>query len=251
MPLLPRLTSFWRNLFRGRRVERELGEEVGAYLDLLVEEKIGAGLEPAEARRQALIEMGGVEQVKESVREVRVGHHLETLWQDLRFAGRMTIKQPGFTLVAILTLSLGIGATTAIFSVVNAVLLRRLPVSDPERVVVIHNQLPRLNLPRTSVSALHYLDYSSQADVFEATAAIGQRNFNLTGVDAPLRLQAGRATASLFPMLGLAPLVGRAFTAEDDKFGNHHAALLSYSLWKRLFNADPGAVGQTLQLDGE
>src|SRR5205085_7822416 len=171
MPMTARLASLWRNLLRKDRVEQELTDEVGAYLDLLIEAKVGEGVEPAEARRRALIEIGGVEQVKESVREVRVGHYLETLLQDLRFAGRMLVKQPGFTLVAILTLSLGIGATTAIFSVVNAVLIRRLPISDPERVVAIHNQLPRLNLPRTSVSALHYLDYSSKTDVFESTAA--------------------------------------------------------------------------------
>ncbi|MEN3332309.1 MAG: hypothetical protein V7641_1674 [Blastocatellia bacterium] len=251
MPLLPRLTSFWRNLFRRERVERELTDEVSAYLDLLIESKINEGLKPADARRQALIELGGVEQVKESVREARVGYYLETLLQDLRFAGRMLFKQPGFSLVAVLTLSLGIGATTAIFSVVNAVLLRQLPISDPERVVVIHNQLPKLNLPRTQVSALQYLDYSSQTDVFEATAALSQRGLNLTGVDAPQRLQTGRATASFFQMLGINPLVGHLFTAEEDKFGNQHVALLSYSTWKRLFNTDAGVPGRTLQLDGE
>ncbi|MFL6276266.1 MAG: ABC transporter permease [Blastocatellia bacterium] len=251
MSLWSRLTSFCRNLFRKERVEHELSEEVTAYLDLLIEAKLAQGMAAAAARRQALIEIGGIEQVKESVREVRVGHYLETLLQDLRFAARVLRKQPGFSLIAVLTLSLGIGATTAIFSVVNAVLIRRLPISEPERVVAIHNQLPRLNLPRTSVSALHYLDYSSKTDVFEATAALSQRNFNLTGVDAPLRLQAGRATASLFPMLGVTPLAGRAFTDEEDRFGNQHVALLSHSLWKRLFNADAAAIGRTLQLDGE
>ncbi|HEY9232918.1 MAG TPA: ABC transporter permease [Blastocatellia bacterium] len=251
MRLWPRLSSFWRNLFRKERVERELSEEVAAYLELLIEAKLDQGIKPAEARRQALIEIGGIEQVKESVREVRMGHYLETLLQDLRFAVRVMVKQPVFALVAVLTLSLGVGATTAIFSIVNAVLIRRLPVTEPERVVVIHNQLPKLNLPRTAVSALHYLDYSSQPDAFESTAALGQRSFNLTGVEVPLRLQAGRATASFFPLLGVTPLVGRAFTAEEDRFGSPHVTLLSYGLWKRLFNADPGAVGQTLQLDGE
>jgi putative ABC transport system permease protein len=251
MPMWPRLTSLWRNLLRRERVEQELTEEVGAYLDLLIESKLGEGLQPAEARRQALIEIGGVEQVKERVREVRMGHRFETMWQDVRFAVRMLFKHPGFSLVAVLTLSLGVGATTAIFSVVNAVLLRPLPINEPERVVVIHNQLPKLNLPRTEVSALQYLDYSSQTGVFEAAAAFTQRGLNLTGVNAPQRLQTARVTASFFPLLGISPLIGHLFTADEDKFGNHHVALLSHSMWKRLFNADPDVAGRTLQLDGE
>jgi putative ABC transport system permease protein len=251
MSLLPRLTSFWRNLFGKERIEEDLTEEVSAYLDLLIESKVTEGLDPAEARRQALLELGGVEQVKESVREVRVGHYLETLLQDVRFAGRMLFKHPGFSLVAVLTLSLGIGATTAIFSVINAVLLRQLPISDPQRVVVIHNQLPRLNLPRSQVSALQYLDYSSQTAIFESAAALSQRGLNLTGVDVPQRLQTGRATASFFPLLGINPLVGRRFTAAEDKFGNQHVALLSYGTFKRLFNTDPAVLGRSLQLDGE
>jgi len=251
MSLLSRLTSFWRNLFSKQRVEQDLSEEVSAYLGLLIESKMTEGFDPAEARRQALIELGGIEQVKESVREVRMGHYLETLLQDLRFAGRMLFKHPGFSLVAILTLSLGIGATTAIFSVVNAVLLRQLPISDPQRVAVIHDQLPRLNLPRSQVSALQYLDYSSQTDVFESAAALSQRGLNLTGVDVPQRLQTARATASFFPLLGINPLVGHLFTAAEDKFGNQHVALLSYGTWKRLFAADPAVLGRSLQLDGE
>jgi putative ABC transport system permease protein len=153
--------------------------------------------------------------------------------------------------VAVLILGLGIGANTAIFSVVDAVLLRPLPIADPASVVVIHNQLPRLNLPHTEVSALQYLDYTSQADVFESTAALTTQNFNLTGIDTPERLQAIRATASLLPMLGVTPVSGRLFTEEEDKSGANHLILLSSHLWKRLFNSDPGLVGKMLQLDGQ
>ena len=134
--------------------------------------------------------------------------------QDVRYSLRMLLKHKGFTVVAALTLALGIAATTATFTVVNAVLLRKLPVDNPERVVVVHNQMPKINLPRTSVSALHYIDYSRQTDAFESTAAFGTRNFNLTGVAMPERLQAGRVTASFFPTLGINPVVGRFFTAE-------------------------------------
>jgi putative ABC transport system permease protein len=176
---------------------------------------------------------------------------MQTLPRDIRFGLRMLVKNPGFSLIAVITLALGVGSTTAIFSVVNAVLLRALPISDASRVVVLHNNLPKLSLPLTEVSPLQYLEYTSRTDVFDSTAATGGRSYNLTGVDTPERLSAGRATASFFPLLGINPVAGRLFTEEEDKFGSPRVAVLSQGLWKRLFNSDPSAVGRTLQLDGE
>src|SRR5262245_43000658 len=132
MPLQHHLSNFWRNLFRKERKDQELTEEIDAYLEMLVDEKIKGGLGPAEARRAALIELGGREQVKERVREVSAGRHLETLWQDLRYGLQMLRRNPGFTAVAVLSLALGIGANTAIFGLMDAVLLRMLPVKKPE-----------------------------------------------------------------------------------------------------------------------
>jgi len=176
---------------------------------------------------------------------------METFWQDARFAARMLAKSPGFTAVAVLTLALGIGANTAIFSVVDAVLLRRLPVEAPERLVAVHNQLPKVNLPRTAISALQYLDYAARTDVFESAAAFTFSNYNLTGTDQPLRLRGMRTTAGFFPLLGLRPIAGRVFTASEDTYGGPHLVLLSQNVSERLYGSDQGSVGKRLQLDGE
>jgi predicted permease len=176
---------------------------------------------------------------------------MEILLQDIRYGARMLIRKPGFTIIALMTLALGIAATTATFTVVDAVLLRKLPVSDPGGVVVIHNQLPKINLPRTQVSAPQYLDYSLQTDAFESTAAVTTRTFNLTGGSIPERLQAGRVTASFFPTLGINPVIGRFFNPEEDKFGNERVVVLSAALWKRLFSSNNAVLKNPIQLNGD
>src|SRR6185503_6087557 len=173
------------------------------------------------------------------------------LFIDLRYALRGLLKRKGFAGIAVLTLALGIGATTATFTVVDAVVLRKLPVADPDRVVVVHNQMPKINLPRTVVSGPHYLDYSRQTDIFESTAAFVTRNFNLTGVNIPERVQAGRVTATFFPTLGINPVAGRFFTPEEDKFGNERVAVLSTALWKRLYSSNSNVLGSSIQLNGD
>ncbi len=176
---------------------------------------------------------------------------MSTVWQDLRYAVRVLAKSPGFTVVAVLTLALGIGANTAIFSVVDAVLLRRLPVDSPDRLVVVHNQLPKVNLPRTEISALQYRDYAARTDVLESAAAITFPNYNLTGTDQPLRLRGMRTTAGLFPVLGVRPVAGRVFTAAEDTYGAQHVVLLSQNVSERMYGSDQGSIGKRLQLDGE
>jgi putative ABC transport system permease protein len=248
MPLLPRLSSLWRNLFHKARKEQELTEELDAYLEMLIEQKINEGRDPEEARRAALIELGGKEQVKEKVREARMGHQLESICQDLRFALRMLLKHPVFTLIAVFTLALGIGANTAIFSVVDTVLLNAVPYYEPQRLLwVTEAQDGRAR----SAHANSYLFWQAQSQVFEHLIAYNRGSRELTGRGEPERLASLKVTANVFPALGLAPQLGRAFTAEDDRPEAAPVALLGHALWQRRFGGDPAIIGQSLTLGGQ
>ncbi len=250
MPLFVRVRSFLRNLLLSRRVENDLDEEIRSHLEMLTDENIRAGMPSKEAQVAARIELGGVEQVKEQVREQRLGHWLHSVLSDCHYGLRQLRKNPGFTIVVVLTLALGIGASTAIFSVINAVLLRPLPVRDPQRVVVLHDQLPTLNSPRTSVSAIQFREFSRREDLFESSAALLRTDLNLTGRDQPLRVEAMQVTASLFRVLRINPILGRPFTAIDDTYGSSHVAILSHNLWQRLFGGDRNVVGKRLNPAG-
>src|SRR6185503_759369 len=234
MPILPRLASLWHNLFNKGRIEQNLDEEIQSYLEMLIETKINEGLNPAEARRAALIEMGGVSQVKESVREVRMGHCLEMMWQDLRYGARMLLKQPGFTLIAMLTLGLGIGANTAIFSIVNAVLLRPFPYQAPERLVIVQERFSTGG--GITVSYPNFVDWRAQNTTFASIAAVrANESFNFTGAGEPERLQGRLVSAEFFSTLGIQPMLGRDFFAEEDRPGATPAVILSYGFWQRRF----------------
>src|SRR6185437_7042605 len=187
MPLFARIASLWRNLSNKDFVDRELNEELRAHVDLLTDQKIHEGLAPEIARRAALLEVGGVEQVKERVREVRMGRPLEDFWQDLRYALRGLRKHRGFTAVAVITLALGIGANTAIFTVINTVLLKPLPYDKPEQLVVLTETVSERAV---GVSYQNFVDWRNQSTVFENVMAVRAReSFNLTGTGESERLQ--------------------------------------------------------------
>jgi predicted permease len=176
---------------------------------------------------------------------------MNNLWQDLRYGVRMLIKKPGFTLIAVITLALGIGANTAIFSVVNAVLLRPLQYSDPDRLVQVWQNFPQSGANQVTVSAPEFLDYKDQNRVFERMAAFRPQGYILTGGSEPERIFGARVSADLFPLLGVAPALGRPFLPEEDQIGAPRAIILSHGLWQRRFGSDNTLIGKSLMLDGE
>ncbi|MFB3094587.1 MAG: ABC transporter permease, partial [Candidatus Acidiferrales bacterium] len=236
-----------RSLFRKAELDRELDAELRSYLDMLTEEKIKAGLSPQQARRQARIELGGMEQVKMKVREARFGTTLETVWQDLRYGLRMLRKNPGFTTVAVLTLALGIGANTAIFSVVNGVLLRPLPYFEPDRLVQINPQWN--DSVFGTISPRAYFGILERTESFQTVAIHRLTSINLFEDEGePERVAGARMTPSLLDGLGIRPALGRALQPGEEFAGSHRVALLSDRLWKRRFGADPAVLGRSLKM---
>lgn len=240
--------------FGKERRERELSAEMESHLQLHIEDNLNAGMSPTQARREALMKLGGVEQTKENYRERRGLPFLDIALQDLRFAARMLRKNPGFTFVAVLTLALGIASNGTIFSFVNAVLYTRPPISDPDRLAVVYGisskQMfgPNLN----PVSAPSYSAWKRENKVFSDLAASNPwYNANLTGTTEPERLRAVRVTANYFSVLGVAPELGRTFTNGEDQSGRDHVVVLSHHLWERKFGSDPNFVGKAIRLNGD
>jgi predicted permease len=240
MPVVPRVASLMRNLFHRAAVDRDLDQELRAYLELLTDEKIKAGLPPEAARRQARLELGGVEQVKEEVRQAQVGRLLETLLQDLRYGLRTLARTPAFTSVALLSLALGIGANAAMFSLVYGILIRPLPYPQPDRLVRVTGWYPR-----GAVVALQ-----QQSRTLDAAAYTDDAPFNLTGQGEALRLTGSSVSASLFSLLGAHARLGRTFRPGEDRPGRDRLVLLSHALWESKFSADPSILGRFIAIDG-
>ena len=252
MPLIPRLNSLWRNLFHKDRVDQEFNEEIQAYLDMLTEANIRQGLSPQEARRNALIEVGGVEQVQERVREIRMGQFIETAWRDIRFGVRALVHSPIFTIVTVLSLALGIGANTAIFSVVNGLLLRPLPYPESERIVDVWHTPPQQSFPgldRFSVSPANYLDWKAQSSTFEQMAIYGYAGLSLSTSNDPLPLIGAPVSSDFFSVLRTNAMQGRTFTPDEEQPGRDQVVVISQALWQRAFGANPNIIGQTVTLN--
>jgi len=235
-----------RALFRRESVLRDIEEELRVHVEMETDTNIERGMPPDEARAATLKSFGNVGRNTELGYDIRGGGWLETLWQDLRYGARMLMKNPGFTLVAVITLALGIGANTAIFSVVNAFLLRPLPYPQPERLVMIGSQEHGNPI---GVSFLDYQDWREQSTVFDDLAFFNLRwnaNVKLGSETETLSLTFG--TSNLFSLLRVQPLIGRNVTPEDSQPGAKDTVIISHHLWQRRFGADPGIIGRELRV---
>src|SRR3954463_7220980 len=244
--------------------ENEIAEELSQHFEDQFEQAVSSGATEEEARLAALTELKQTDVLARSLKGVerrvpqnpipmgseRKRNMFADLSQDVRYGLRMLLKNPAFTVIAVFALALGIGANSAIFSVVNALLLRPLPYTNPNQLVVIWESAAHLGFPKNTPSPANFLDWQKQSTVFESMAAFAERSFNLTGVGEPERLDGRRVSANLFNLLGVTPIIGRSFVPEEDKPGTK-VAILNEALWKRRFGGDPGVVGRAITLNGE
>ena len=250
MRVLKRSASLWRSLFAAAHLDRDLDDELRSALEELAARYVARGMDPAAARRAALAELGGVEQVKEQVRDRRIGHGVETMVRDVRYAWRSLWKAPGFAAIIIGTLGLGIGATTAIFTVVNALLLEPLPYRDADRLVFVWQDLTDAGYPRAPLAAPELLDLRARATLFEGFGGIWANTAALTGDGDPEQLRIGLVTANFFTVLGAEAALGRTFRSDDESQSASPGVILSWSLFSRRFGTDPSVVGRRIQLNG-
>lgn len=237
-------------VFTRRQLDRDLDDELAFHLAMRQEKYASElGLSKDESRLAAKRKFGNDAIIKEGIREMWSFISIETLLQDVRYGARMLRKNPGFTVVAVLTLALGIGANSAIFSVVNAVLLHTIPFKDPGRLVSITEMEPFL--ADAPVSPADFCDWSVQNDVFEKTSLLNEGRFSFTGQGSPEQLPGATVSTNFFQMLGVEPVLGRDFSGAEDNAGNQSVALISYSLWQRRFSGDKSVLGKSMVLDGK
>src|SRR5580692_5433736 len=253
MRFLSRTRSLLANLLGKEKIERQLDSELQAYVEMATDEKIAAGFSASEARRTTLADFGGMEQVKQAVRDHRAGTSFEVIAQDTRYGWRQLVRNPGFTATVIVTLALSIGANTAIFSIVNALMLKSLPYPHPERMGTIYTRVSGVR----SWDGRHKLTYEQWAllrdNVPALTSAVSSSRTSGVNLEAGSHvqyLQAGRISAHYLDVLGIQPALGRNFSDVEDRSHGPNAAILSYSLWRNTFGSDPNVLGHAVLLKG-
>ncbi|HZU23048.1 MAG TPA: ABC transporter permease, partial [Terriglobales bacterium] len=234
--------------FGKQKLDRDFDAELASHLEIATDDNVQRGMSREEARRRALLQLGGIEATRESRRDQRGLPLLEQLWHDMRYGVRTLVNNPGFTLVALLALGLGIGANTALFSVVYSVLLRPLPYADPNHLVVLTQKARAANLDNMPFSAVEIDDYRNQTRTMDQVEEYHSMYFVLLGKE-PDRVQTGVVSAGFFPMLGVKPLLGRVFQPSDDLMGAPPVLVLSYNYWQRAFGGDRDIIGKTFRMN--
>jgi putative ABC transport system permease protein len=240
-----------RTLFTARRCDRKLEDELQTHISLLAERYAAQGVGREEARDAARRQFGNLTLVKESNREMRIFPQLEMFSRDARHGARLLLRSPGLAAAALLTLALGIGASTAIFSLVRGILLRPLPYADAGRIVVPATIFSRYDTDRGSVAWADIRDWKSQRDLFDSVSAMNQGDVDITGGEETERAPGLIADEEYFRAMGAPPLIGRFFTAEENVPDAGRVAVLSYRFWMRRFGGDPAAVGSRIEIGGD
>jgi len=241
------LNARLRGLLRREAILQDIEEEMRLHVEMEAQTNIERGMKPSDAQAMALRSFGNLGRIKDLAFEIRGGGFMDTIWRDLRYGARMLTKNPGFTVIAVVTLALGIGANTAIFSVVNAVLLRPLPYDESDRLVILNEHTQQFGT--MSVSWPDFVDWRAQQTVFDRIGIYNFGNYNLTGSGEPEQLQAAHASADLFVTLRAKAALGRTFTDDEDKPGAALSVVLSHELWQRRFGGNPNILNQTITLD--
>jgi putative ABC transport system permease protein len=243
---MSRLTVLWRNLFQRRRVEEDLDREIRSYQSLLEDEKARLGADP----REALLDLGGREQIKEQVRDVQVGATLAAIAAEARQSFRGLRRNPGLSILAVLMLALGMGASTVVFSIFHSVLLRPLPFRDPDRIVQLWESRLDRGWTQASFTRANFWDVRAQNHTFDEVAAFHDAELNLTGDGPAERVDCAIVAVGFLRVLGISPLLGRDFSYEEEQPGAPGVVLLGHRFWSARFGADPSVLGRTLRLDG-
>jgi predicted permease len=237
-------------LFNKGRKDRELQDELESHIQMHTEDNLRSGMTPEEARRQAVIQMGGIESTKEAYREQRGFPLLETLWRDLHYGARRLRKNPGFTAVAVLTLALCIGANLSIFAVVDAILIRSLPFPEPDRLVTMYNTYAKAGVESDGSSFANYYERRGNIPAFSHLSLFRYDTAIVGEAGSTEQEEVLRVSPEFFGTLGVGPRLGRSFSEEETTYQTDNEAVLTDDYWRQRFNADPGVLGRTVRVDG-
>src|SRR5947208_4744599 len=241
---------WWKSLFRKRALDTQLDSELRFHIEKLMNDNIAAGMAPEEARRQAILEFGGQEQLKEELRDVYRIRLIETTLANLKSGFRFIRKSPSFSIAVILTLALGIGANSAVFSAIDGILLRPLPFPNGDQLMELRQYNPKTRSPRTRLAPVRLEDCNRMNSTFQPITGYYTEDNSETSGPLPEKVTQAFVTPRFLQVWGIAPALGRDFTSKEEHFGGPSAVLISDRLWRRRFNADPNALGRKLRVNG-